>query len=153
MGDIGNANAPAAFSAKPSDVVPMLRSGASPSSAASDRLENEITAIRAKADGIAAQIERLQRENDALQEEVQRRESLRLLWAPIRRLPAELLTEVFLYLWPDRQDVEPLWKAWVNLYTDLAAEGEEAAPLFPSWVAPPHIFTQYRIRPYVPEPS
>ncbi|KAI4528703.1 hypothetical protein K525DRAFT_262974 [Schizophyllum commune Loenen D] len=105
MADIGNANAPAAFSNEPSDVKPMLRSGASPSSAASDRLENEIAVIRAKADGIATQIEQLQRENDALQEEIQRREFV--LRAPIRRLPAELLTEVFLYLWPDRQDVEP----------------------------------------------
>ena len=122
----------------------MLRSGASPSSAASDRLENEIAAIRAKADGIAAQIEQLQRENDALQEEIQRREFL--LRASIRRLPAELLTEVFLYLWSDMQDVEPLGKAWVNLYTYLAAEGEEAAPLFPSWdvFAPPHVCAWWR---------
>ena len=91
MVDIGNANAPAAFSNEPSDVIPMLRSGASPSSAASDRLENEITAIRAKSNGIAAQTEQLRLENDALREEIQRRESL--LRAPIRRLPAELLTE------------------------------------------------------------
>ncbi|KAL1762501.1 hypothetical protein FB107DRAFT_268276 [Schizophyllum commune] len=122
----------------------MLRSGANPPPVENDRLGEEIAAIRAKADSIAAQIEQLQRESDALQEEIQRRESL--LRAPIRCLPAELLTEVFLYLWPDRKDVEPLWKAWVNLYTYLAAEGEEAAPLFPSWdvFAPPHVCAWWR---------
>ncbi|KAI5898732.1 uncharacterized protein SCHCODRAFT_02613006 [Schizophyllum commune H4-8] len=142
--DAGNEDARAASSSEPSDLILMLRSGASASPAANDRLEDEIAAIRAKANVIAVQIEQLQREHDALQEEIQRRESL--LRAPIRRLPAELLTEVFLYLWPDRHDVVSLWKTWVNLYTYLAAEEEEAAPLFPSWnvFAPPHVCAWWR---------
>ncbi|TRM61492.1 hypothetical protein BD626DRAFT_631619 [Schizophyllum amplum] len=121
----------------------MLRSGANPPPALHNTLEQEIAGIQAEADLITEQLLVLQKQHDYLQADIQRREAL--LRAPIRRLPVELLMEIFHHV-----RVESLQYYTVEHCTPLdyyiSHEEETIMPIFlPSFLfPPPHVCAWWR---------